>query len=669
MNLLKRFARACMLLVVCSSFDSQGSPFETWSVRSPLPTRENLTGIVFGNDRFVATSRSWRRLLVSDDGVDWKLGDTAIILHAVFGNGRFVAVQLANSAFFATSLNGVDWKIVARGNQPVSFLGFADNHFIAIGGRTVRTSENGIDWQIRGEHPDLRIKDLTHGNGRFVSVGDGIWISSDAASWSRVGTLISEPLVSITFARDRFVAAGENGGIWTSMDAVDWQQTRKGESKEKFSDVMYDRGYFVAVGQVGISSVVGCCDYAGLVSFSHEGFTWRDSVVSKPLRAVASGHGLFAAVGDDGAILTTASLADWTTATVGTTIDLNGIGHGNDLAVAVGRFGLILSSSNGIDWTRRNSGTRAPLNSVAYGGGRFVAVGVDVMLGSNTGFEWDRFPLGIQNTDVRSVAHGNGRFVAVGAKRHIMPVIFVSQDGAAWQTAAAHPMVGALNAITFGSGKFVAVGRFATADGTMLGSLTSPDGQLWNLHPGEIEATWTGIAYGAGVFAAVGNTPGRGGRIITSRDGANWTEQTIAVSDFQRLESIHFANGHFVAVGEGVVMVSENGRDWQRVLNPEWHLNGVSFGADSFLAVGNDGLILQSLNIRRQPSLSIQRAGNSDVQIVVDLPVALPVTLQVSDDLNSWRPLETIAEPGHARVLDPGSAESQGRFYRAVVGD
>jgi hypothetical protein len=49
--------------------------------------------------------------------------------------------------------------------------------------------------------------------------------------------------------------------------------------------------------------------------------------------------------------------------------------YGDGLFVAVGDGGAILTSLNGVAWTQRTSPTSNWLWSVAYGNGTFVAVG------------------------------------------------------------------------------------------------------------------------------------------------------------------------------------------------------------------------------------------------------------------------------------------------------
>ncbi|WP_019551589.1 hypothetical protein [Thermus scotoductus] len=49
--------------------------------------------------------------------------------------------------------------------------------------------------------------------------------------------------------------------------------------------------------------------------------------------------------------------------------------YGNGLFVAVGDRGAILTSPDGVNWTRLTSPTRYSLSSVTYGNGLFVVVG------------------------------------------------------------------------------------------------------------------------------------------------------------------------------------------------------------------------------------------------------------------------------------------------------
>jgi len=76
------------------------------------------------------------------------------------------------------------------------------------------------------------------------------------------------------------------------------------------------------------------------------------------------------------------------------------------------------------------------------------------------------------------------------------------------------------------------------AGGTIL---TSTDGTTWTLQTSGTPLN--GVTYGGGKFAAVGNS----GTILTSTDGTTWTAQTSGTTN--QLNGVTYGNGRFVAVG------------------------------------------------------------------------------------------------------------------------
>jgi hypothetical protein len=192
------------------------------------------------------------------------------------------------------------------------------------------------------------------------------------------------------------------------------------------------------------------------------GTTWTLRNLGNLLEGVTYGNGLFVAVGDGGAILTSPDGVTWTPRTSGTDNSLYGVAHGNGLFVAVGGDGAILTSPDGVSWTARASGTRNLLYGVAYGNGLFVAVGDrGAILTSPDGVTWTQRTSGTSN-GLSSVTYGNGTFVAVGWDGAIL----TSPDGANW-TPRTSGTGNPLDGVTYGNGLFVAVGDWGTI-------LTSP---------------------------------------------------------------------------------------------------------------------------------------------------------------------------------------------------
>ena len=215
---------------------------------------------------------------------------------------------------------------------------------------------------------------------------------------------------------------------------------------------------------------------------------------------------------------------------------------------------------------------------------------------------------------VQGIAHGGGKFVAVGhlpgarinLKRISLARIATSSDGITWTTQTTSQAAGTyqqLHGVTYGGGKFVAVGQSGTI-------LTSSDGITWALQQKTDPATMTmvnyttewlyDVTYGGGKFVAVGWS----GTILTSSDGITWTSRTSGTTD--QLNGVIHGGGKFVAVGRsGTILTSSDGITWAKrqktsgsnmVNYTTDNLNGVIHGGGKFVAVGGNGTILTSTN-------------------------------------------------------------------------
>ncbi len=352
---------------------------------------------------------------------------------------------------------------------------------------------------------------------------------------------------------------------------------------------------------------------------------WRNpSPQGNPLHGVASGNGVWVAVGEAGALLVSANGSDWSV-NRSVTNDLYDVIFANGLFVAVGGTfsatwsfsGDIFTSPDGRVWTRRDSGTSQPLLGVTYGNGAFVAVSMRGAIAVSTnGLDW------VPNNGGHgtAVAFGDGSFVAVDSSGSIQR----SVDAREW-TSQSSPTTRDLSGVTFGNGLFVAVGE----DGTILHShdgaswasaasgteaylrsvaggagryvavgdqgavLTSLDGLVWTAETSGVSADLLSISYDGDQFVAVGDS----GLILASADGVAWAQQTRSLT-FEGLNDIVFANGRFVTVGdEGTVLVSTNGQEWLSVDSSTTNcLRAIAFGDGLFVAAGDKGTIATSTN-------------------------------------------------------------------------
>ena len=119
----------------------------------------------------------------------------------------------------------------------------------------------------------------------------------------------------------------------------------------------------------------------------------------------------------------------------------------------------------------------------------------------------------------------------------------------------------------------------------------------WAVQTSGTSSTFYGVAYGNGVFVAVGS----GGMIRISSDGTNWAAQSSGVTF--ALRGVSFANGRFFAVGgygpfpnqvNNYIISSTDGTNWATVYAKSSYANypfpnlySVTWGNGVYVAVGD----------------------------------------------------------------------------------
>lgn len=176
---------------------------------------------------------------------------------------------------------------------------------------------------------------------------------------------------------------------------------------------------------------------------------------------------------------------------------------------------------------------------------------------------------------LRDVVFGNDLFVVVTTRGEI--VTTPNPNGGPW-TIRREPQSNPLTSITFGDGRFVAVGSAGTV-------LTSTDGFVWNGQSGAEGTDLTGVTYGNGAFVAVGRSG-----IFRSPDGSSWTRALDSVN----LDAVTYGNNMFMAVGRGVILSSPNGIDWDRQPRESFFPFNIGYGNGVFVIVGASGMIMSS---------------------------------------------------------------------------
>lgn len=281
-------------------------------------------------------------------------------------------------------------------------------------------------------------------------------------------------------------------------------------------------------------------------SFFRASWTARTAAAANTWKSITWGNGLFVAVSTSGAgnrVMTSPDGVTWTSRTSAANVDWDSVTFGNNLFVAVGNGGTVMTSPDGITWTSRTPSDVYAWYGVTYGNGKFVAVAstgvTNRVMTSTNGISWSA---GTAASDIawKGVAYGNGVYVAVadsGSGDRIMS----STDGSNW-TLRSISVTRQWSAVTYGLGKFVAVANngISTYDVAV-----SEDGITWTPYTSSQDSQWSAIAFGNNTFIAVSftNSPATA---TVSRDGVNWSDITMAAANVQ---GIAYGNGVFAAVG------------------------------------------------------------------------------------------------------------------------
>ncbi|WP_336783609.1 cadherin-like beta sandwich domain-containing protein [Paenibacillus illinoisensis] len=261
---------------------------------------------------------------------------------------------------------------------------------------------------------------------------------------------------------------------------------------------------------------------------------------------VAYGNGtwlLFSDLGDYG---TTTNGTTWTKAPQPFLCGVRDALYDGTQWIAACSGGQIFTLAGGEDpmvrdnWILRNSGKTNNLVSIATDGTKLVMVGESggVLLSSNDGHNWSDRSI----SDVfafNSVTYGQGKFIAVGRATDNSFVIYSSINGDDWSKVSTAVPTKQLYSVAYGNGMFVAVGLagyiYVSDDGVTWSVVTPPAGTA--------AIGFSAVTFGAGKFYVGGTNE----TIITSSDGHIWTSENTGGT--KAVRSIEVGGGKVIASG------------------------------------------------------------------------------------------------------------------------
>ncbi len=590
---------------------------------------------------------------VEDSLIDWTqraAGRTPNLLYdVIFAGGKFVAVGINNTVL--TSPDGITWA-TATFPTGISLTGVAHNgsRYVVSGYRFSNTtqkglaaySENGVNWTTVAVDTGLaQFWGITHGAGRFVTVGDSgtIYSSVDGSSWiPSAATGITTSFRSVAYADGLFVAIGDSGRLFTSPDGVTWIN-RSLATTNSFNSVVYHDGGWLVRG-------------FNVIYTSPDGIVWSRAtgvnVTNTASYRMISAGGLMITGGANGSIEFAENSQTWSSVVLTTTTSASfrSVAINDRTLVAVGSGGLIYSTSTPPSSTRALSAPTLRLeadaikvavgrkNVLSAGGVGFVKLElyangskVSELTGSAGALSWTpptigNYLLTVRGIDASGASVVSASYPAVAALdnwRWLNPTpngnnllgatrtddkwwivggggSLLTLDDAGVFTPIDFPTTQQLNAIAYANGRFV----IATTD---LDGATKEDiGGLWTSRDGYAWTPFlTGVLDSANLNTVLYATEkwiglGTGGTIVTSTDGINWPRAPSGIS--QSIYSAVFGQGLVVAVAaSGRIITSPDGLTWtERTSGITTDLRVVTFANGTFVAAGAGGVIITSPN-------------------------------------------------------------------------
>jgi hypothetical protein len=343
-----------------------------------------------------------------------------------------------------------------------------------------------------------------------IPIGGGSSSSGGGGGGSGGNVFGDSQITGIAYGAGKFVAVGHDGKIaYSNANGTSWtavSNTTFGDSR--IYDIAYGNNRFVAVG--GYSS-----GNNSKIAYSADGISWTAASANGSFNCIAWGGGKFVAGGYERLGYSEDGIS-WIVNEYGGYFqfgnsDVSGIAYGDGKFVAVGGGGGKMTySEDGINWTMVSSTSfgGAFIDAIAYGNGRFVAAASGggfanpgQMAHSTDGINWTAIPAGTDNgttstfansinSTISSIVWSGDKFVAVGKNglSNVQPWLAYSANGTSWtgiSPAEAFGQYGAVRAIAYGGGRFVAGGEYSTGSASNGTSRIaySDDGINWTAAP------------------------------------------------------------------------------------------------------------------------------------------------------------------------------------------
>ena len=484
-----------------------------------------------------------------------------------------------------TSVDVRTWTTVATlSNSYLKDVAQGAGLYVAVGERGFYSSPDLVNWTQRNQPASAASYNgalsIARGNNRFVAVGFGHYFSASGIDWSSASLPPEVQLESVVFDGTRFVGTGYIYGynnanrdyvgvVYGSIDGESWTRLAESALPENAANantaldhVAYLGGRYVATSRS-----------ASCILVSSDGSNWTRRNVTRSLggrlRSIAYLAGRYVVGTEYREYFTSPDALNWTPALGPASLSASTLLTVDEKLLAISATGTAYSTTDLVNWVQL-SGVPTSLYSVVYGGGRFLGFGAEEYNGTYTshdGLVWRLTAPDLSSQSSSRIVYGAGEFVVVTDQ---WGVLYRSTDGEHWLT---ERKAGATSQYTrivaagskvfvfsdfvfedvaFGQGRYVGVGA---------GISVSSDGVNWTPLASVTENHLRAVAYGNGMFAAIGGVTGNG-VILTSSDGLSWIQRTSPTTSYG-LWDIVFSGDRFLAATSEGIMFSLDGVSWQ----------------------------------------------------------------------------------------------------------
>jgi hypothetical protein len=277
------------------AFNASSSDGITWEL-SYIPFSYAITpSLIFNGTKFIASTYNTSQIPSgpypvslfeeSTDGLTWTyssdLGTGPVELY--FGNGNYIRyyfdVDFNIIREYSTDL--INWTAFA---SDVYIIGFANGKFIGTDLVSLCYSSNGYTWSYGSTVPLSSASTLSYGSSKYVlatfsSMGN-ITYSSDGISWTNI-SIDMKPL-GITHGDGKFIAVGDSDSFGSkamySTDGISWSTITDTTLNDvaqymQFGSIAYGGGKFVITGY-GYADSESPAGSRNIVLYSTNGVTW-----------------------------------------------------------------------------------------------------------------------------------------------------------------------------------------------------------------------------------------------------------------------------------------------------------------------------------------------------------------------------------------------------------